>query len=60
MIHSNDIKQESLVERVIGASARNKFLSSYFTVLLWRREFMGYCTHRWMLSRTSSDVQVII
>src|ERR1700751_132379 len=26
MIESNDIKQETLVERVIGASARNKFL----------------------------------
>jgi hypothetical protein len=32
MIRSDDLKQETLVERVIGASVRNKFLIVIFTV----------------------------
>src|SRR6202047_1509417 len=60
MIHSNDIKQESLVERVIGASARNKFLVVIFTVFAVAAGVYGLLHTSLDAIPDLSDVQVII
>jgi hypothetical protein len=52
MSRFDDLKQDTLVERVIAASARNKFLIVIFTVFAVPPEFMGCCTPHWMPSRT--------
>ena len=60
MIHSNDIKQETLVERVIGASARNKFLIVIFTVFAVAAGVYGLLHTSLDAIPDLSDVQVII
>jgi Cu(I)/Ag(I) efflux system membrane fusion protein len=49
------LRQWNLTDQQIDEleKSRTSFWSSYSPSLLWRREFMGYCTHRWMRSRSS-------
>src|SRR5271157_1038638 len=60
MIHSNDTKQETLVERMIGASARNKFLIVIFTVFAVAAGVYGLLHTSLDAIPDLSDVQVII
>ena len=60
MIDSNDIKQETFVERVIGASARNKFLVVIFTVFAVAAGVYGLLHTSLDAIPDLSDVQVII
>src|SRR4249920_3055261 len=60
MIHSNDIKQETLVERVIGASARNKFLIVIFTVFAVAAGIYGLLHTPLDALPDLSDAQVIV
>ena len=48
MIGSSDLKRETLVEWVIGASARNKFLVIIFAAFAVAAGIMGCCTLLWM------------
>jgi Cu(I)/Ag(I) efflux system membrane protein CusA/SilA len=60
MIHAKNIKQETLVERVIGASARNKFLIIIFTVFALVAGVYGLLHTSLDAIPDLSDVQVII
>jgi len=60
MIHSTGIKQETLVERIIGASARNKFLIVIFIVFAVAAGIYGLLHTSLDAIPDLSDVQVII
>jgi Cu(I)/Ag(I) efflux system membrane protein CusA/SilA len=60
MIYSKDTRQETLVERVIGASARNKFLIVIFTVIAMAAGVYGLLHTSLDAIPDLSDVQVII
>ena len=60
MIESNNIKPETFVERVIGASARNKFLVVIFTVFAVAAGVYGLLHTSLDAIPDLSDVQVII
>src|SRR6201995_2446012 len=60
MIDSNEIKKETLVERVIDASARNKFLIVIFTVFAVAAGIYGLLHTSLDAIPDLSDVQVVI
>src|SRR5580698_2714712 len=60
MTHSNDNKQETLVERVIGASACNKFLIFIFTLFAIAGGIYGLMHTPLDAIPDLSDVQVIV
>jgi len=60
MIDSKDIKQDTFVERVIGASARNKFLVVIFTLFAVAAGVYGLLHTSLDAIPDLSDVQVII